>query len=86
VVLVIQFSQLEPFMLLSFICVGSLLQVITVMKKRCGLGNSVSEEYTACIFRRLSKDEGNVFCRTVCMPDDLVSVWKDTVSILFGLK
>jgi hypothetical protein len=27
----------------------------------CGLGSSVSEEYTVCVFRRLSEDEGNMF-------------------------
>jgi len=24
--------------------------------------------------------------RTVCIPDDLLSVWKDTISVIFGLK
>jgi hypothetical protein len=24
--------------------------------------------------------------RTVSIPDDLLSVWKDTISVLFGLK
>jgi hypothetical protein len=46
----------------------SLLQVLAVVKKQkivyvkitCGLGINVSEEYTACIFRRLSEDGDSI--------------------------
>jgi len=57
------------------------------VKITCGLGSSVSEEYTACVFRRLSED-GGVVClfRTVSIPDDWVSVWKYTILVLFRLK
>jgi hypothetical protein len=51
-----------------------------------GLGSSVSEAYTACVFRGLSEDEVVCFFRTVSIPDDVMSVWKDTISMLFGLK
>ena len=32
------------------------------------------------------KKEGVHLFRTVAIPDDWVSVWKDTISMLFGLK
>jgi hypothetical protein len=73
VVLVIQFSQHEPSTILSFIFLGSLLQAFTVVKKHnvvqvkitYGLHSSVSEKYTACIFRRLSEDGGSMRCALV---------------------
>ena len=49
------------------------------------MGSSVSEEYTARVFRELSDDGGGMI-RTISISDDLVSVWKDTISMLFGLK
>ena len=68
-VLVILFSQHEPFIPLSVISPSSLLQIFTVVKKRnmvyvrtiCGLGSSVSEEYTACVFSRLSEERCSKF-------------------------
>jgi len=53
-----------------------------------GLGSSVSEECTAYVFRRLSEDGGSMFLQycNCTVPDGLVYVWKDTISIIFGLK
>jgi hypothetical protein len=69
VVLVIQFSQHEPSTLLSLIFQSTLRMVFTVVKKNnmvwveitCGLGSSVSEKYTACVFSRLSEDGSCMF-------------------------
>jgi hypothetical protein len=59
----------------------SLLQIFTVVKKHnvdlvritCGLVSSVSEEYTACVFRRLSDDGGSMF------------LWNSIHTRLFGV-
>ena len=53
----------------NFCHLYSLLQVSTLVKKynivqvkvTCGLGSKVSEEYTACVCRRLSEDGGSLF-------------------------
>jgi len=52
----------------------------------CGLGSSISEEYTACVSGGCLKMDVVCLFRTVCIPDDLLSVWKDTISVIFGLK
>jgi hypothetical protein len=73
VVLVIRFSQHKPFTLMSVIFRTSSLQVPSVVKKQkivyvkitCGLGSSVSEEYTACVFRRLPEDGGKMFIQKI---------------------
>jgi len=57
-----------------------------VVRITCGLGSSVSEEYTACIFRKLLEGELVFFVRTVCITGCLVLVWRDTISILFGVE
>jgi len=51
-----------------------------------GLGRCDSEEYTACIFSRLSEDELVCFVRTVCIPYCLALVWRDTISMLYGVE
>ena len=50
----------------------------------CSLGSSVSEEYSAYIFSKLSQDDVVCFVRTVCIPDCLVLVWRDTIALLCG--
>jgi hypothetical protein len=46
----------------------------------------MSEKYTACVFCRLSKDRHSMFFRTVSISDELVSVLKDTIAVVFELK
>jgi hypothetical protein len=78
---------------LSLVFQSSLLKDFTVVKKHnvvwvritCGLGSDVWKEYTACVFRRLS-EAGVCLFRTASIPDDLVFVWKDKISVLFRLK
>jgi replication fork clamp-binding protein CrfC len=90
VILVIEFPQHEPSTILSLMFRSSLLQVFRVLKKynkvwvriSCGLGSSVSEKYTACVVSRLSEDEGICLLRAVSIPDDVLSDWKDTVSVI----
>jgi hypothetical protein len=63
VIVVIQFSQHEPSTLLSLIFRSTLLKVFNSGEEKnmvwvritCGLGSSVSEKYTACVFSRLSE-------------------------------
>ena len=65
VALVMQDSQYESSTPFSVIYPSFVFQVFTVVKKQnmvklrifCGLGSSVSDYYTACVFRRLSEDE-----------------------------
>jgi len=45
------------------------------------VGNSVSEEYS-----KLSEDEVVYSVRTVCIPDCLVLVCRETISMLFGVE
>ena len=52
----------------------------------CGLGSSVSGEYTSCIFSKLLEDEVVSFVRTVCILDCLALVWRDTNSMFFGVE
>jgi len=59
-------SQHEQSTLLSVIRLGSLPQVFRVVKKQCGLGNSIAEEYTTCIIRWLSEDGGSMFLWNSC--------------------
>ena len=56
------------------------------MRITCSLGSSVSEEYSAYIFSKLSQDDVVCFVRTVCIPDCLSLVWRDTISKLFGVE
>jgi hypothetical protein len=71
-----------------------LLQVFTVEDKHnvacvritCNVGSSVSEEFTVCVFMRLSVMEVVVCFRAVSIPDYFVSSWKETVAVPFGLK
>jgi len=81
VALVSQFSQHEASTLLSDIFLGSLLQVFTVVRITYVVGNSVSEEYS-----KLSEDEVVCSVRTVCIPDCLALVCRDTISMLFGVE
>jgi len=52
----------------------------------CGLGSSVSEEFTVCIFRKHSEDGDSLFLRTVSIPSYFVSMWKETIPVPLGLK
>jgi len=60
---------------------------IVLVRRACVLGSSFSEEYIICIFRGLSENGGSMFFfRMVFIIDDLVSLWNNKVSLLFGLK
>jgi hypothetical protein len=71
-----------------------LLQVFTVEDKHnvgwvritCNVGSSVSDEFTVCVFMRISEMEVVGCFRAVSISDYFVSLWKETVVVPFGLK
>jgi hypothetical protein len=85
VALVSQFSQHGASTLLSYISRFFTAGFHNV-RIACGLGRHVSEEYTSCIFSKLSEDEVLCFVRTACIPDCLALVWRDTISVLSGVE
>jgi len=68
-VLFVEVSQHEPSTPSSLTSSSYLLQVFTVgkkhnmvyVRKNCGLESSISVEYTACVFRRLSENGCTIF-------------------------
>ena len=76
-----QFSENEISTLLSDIFLGSLLGVVTLVRIACCLGSSVSEEHS-----KLLEDEVVCSVRKICIPDCLALMWRDTITMLFGVE
>ena len=52
----------------------------------CGLGSSVSEEFTVSIFRRHSEDGDSSDSSEQYPFQVILCLWKETMSVPFGLK